>query len=95
MANGDKVHDGACAMNTKFVKENKLMGKTVILYQRLPSGEVGKQIGIYEICDTGCKNNVVDVWMPDLEQCHEFMKLVYEDGCKGKIFYQIVEDVDG
>lgn len=86
MANGDKVHSGVCAMSDK-----RMLGKTVIVYQRLADGSVGKQIGIYEVCDTGCKSSVIDVWMPDIEQCQEFMNLVYEDGCRGKIFYQIVE----
>lgn len=90
MANGDNVHSGACAMHDK-----KLLGATVIIYQRLPDGSTGKQLGIYEVCDTGCKENVVDVWMLDLEECQEFMDLVYEDGCKGNIFYQVVEDSEG
>lgn len=86
MANGEKVHTGACAMS-----DRKLLGKTVILYQRLPDGKIGKILGYYIVCDTGCKKNVIDVWMPDMDSCQEFMNLVYEDGCKGKIFYQIVE----
>lgn len=91
MANGEEVHTGACALNSKVVKEGDLMGKTLILYQRLPGDNVGKVLGYFIICDTGCKKGVVDVWLPDLNQCQEFMNLVYEDGCKGKIFYQIVE----
>lgn len=86
MANGEEVRTGACAVNDK-----NLIGKTLVMYQRKSDGTVGDVIGIYEICDTGCKEGVVDVWMPTLEQCQEFMNLVYEDGCKGKIFYQIVE----
>lgn len=90
MANGEEVRTGACA-----VSDRSLIGKTLVMYQRLPDGSVGNIIGYFEICDTGCKQGVVDVWMPDLEECQEFMNLVYEDGCKGKIFYQIIEDAEG
>lgn len=31
-------------------------------------------------------------WLEDLEQCQKFMNKVYEDGCKGKKFYQIVDE---
>lgn len=91
-ASGQKVRTGLCAMNSKVVKEQGLMGKNVALYQRLPDGEKGKLIGVYEIADTGCKKNVIDVWMPDLNRCQEFMNLVYEDGCKGKIYYEVIEN---
>lgn len=91
-ASGLPVQDGICAMNKKVVKEQKLMGKYVALYQRLPDGTVGKEIGIYLIADTGCKKTVIDVWQPNLEQCQLFMNTVYEDGCKGKIYYQILTE---
>lgn len=91
-ASGLPVQAGVCAMNKQVVKEQNLMGKYVVLFQRLPDGTAGKEIGTYLIADTGCKKNVVDVWCSDLEKCKEFMNLVYEDGCKGKIFYQIVEE---
>lgn len=89
MANGEKVHDGACAMNSR-----KYLGKTVVMYQRLPSGAVGKLIGTYTVEDTGCKKHVVDVWCSDLGKCQEFMNLVYEDGCKGKVYIEIKETED-
>lgn len=89
MANGEEVRSGTCA-----VSDRKMIGKTLVMYQRRPDGTVGKMIGIYEICDTGCKKGVVDVWQPDLNECQNFMNLVYEDGCKGKIYIQILE-VDG
>lgn len=90
-ASGLPVQDGICAMNRKLVKENDLFGKYVVLYQRLPDGSVGEEIGTYLIADTGCKKTVVDVWCSDLKKCQEFMNRVYEDGCKGKIYYQIME----
>lgn len=89
MSNGEEVRSGTCA-----VSDRKMIGKTLIMYQRRPDGTVGKMIGIYEICDTGCKKGVVDVWQPDLTECQNFMNLVYEDGCKGKVYIQILE-VDG
>lgn len=85
-ASGQQVRHGICAMHDK-----ELIGKTVIIYKRLPDGSIGETIGIYEVLDTGCKKNVVDVWCEDLEECQEFMNKVYEDGCKGKIWIQIIE----
>ena len=90
MANGEEVRKGACAMS-----DRNMIGKTLIMYQRLPDGSVGSMIGIYDICDTGCKKGVVDVWCPDLTECQEFMNQVYEDGCKGKVYIQILEEVKG
>jgi len=84
MASGQEVFDGACAMSDK-----SLLGKTVVMYQRLPSGAIGKYIGTYVVLDTGCKKGVVDVWRSDLKECQEFMNLVYEDGCKGKIWIEV------
>lgn len=71
--------------------DKELLGKTVIIYKRLPDDSIGNAIGIYEVLDTGCKKNVVDVWCEDLEECQEFMNEVYEDGCKGRIWIQIVK----
>lgn len=85
-ASGKEVRKGICATGNK-----ELIGKTCILYQRLPNGKVGKLIGIYEIEDTGCNKYVVDVWFPDLEECQCFMDRVYEDKCDGKVYAQIVE----
>lgn len=84
-ASGEEVRNGICAVSDK-----SLIGQILIMYQRLPDGNVGKLIGIYEIKDTGCKEGVIDVWHEDLEQCQEFMNLVYEDGCKGRIYVQII-----
>lgn len=84
-ASGKPVRKGICASGHK-----DWIGKTVIVYQRLPGDEVGKLIGIYEIEDTGCKESVLDIWMPDLDECQDFMNTVYEDGCKGKVYAQII-----
>lgn len=84
-ATGKYVREGICATgNSEWV------GKTVIMYQRLPNGNVGRMIGIYEVEDTGCKPTVIDVWKPQ-EKCQEFMNEVYEDGCKGKVYIQIID----
>lgn len=59
------------------------------MYQRLPSGAVGKMIGIYEIEDTGAMSeNVIDVWQ---QNSQAFMDEVYEDGCQGKVFIQVID----
>lgn len=90
MANGNKVHDGACA-------SNKYFGKTIVMYKRLPGDKLGDYIGTYTVEDKGAtkglKNGwVVDVWRPDLSSCQDFMNLVYEDGCKGNIYILVKED---
>ena len=83
-ASGEWTRDGICATGNR-----ELMGNIAVLYQRLPDGSKGKYIGTYEILDTGCKKNVIDVWCEDLDKCQEFMDLVYEDGCKGKIYVEL------
>lgn len=89
-ASGEPVRVGICASGRK-----ELYGKTVILYQRLPDGSVGKGLGVYEVKDTGCKENVIDVWMPDLDWCDNFMRRVYLNGCKGRIYVQVIEESEG
>ena len=73
-----------------------MIGKTAIVYQRLPGNKVGEMIGIYEIEDTGTtegviNGNVIDIWCPNMDACQDFMNRVYEDGCNGKVFVQLVE----
>lgn len=86
-ASGMEVQDGICAMSDKA-----LIGKYVTIYERLPSGAVGEEIGTYLIADTGCAKNVVDVWCEDLDACKKFMKRVYENDCRGKIYLKVWED---
>lgn len=84
---GAEVREGIVASSDK-----SMIGKTIIMYQRLPGDEVGKVIGIYEVLDTGAMStSVMDVWQQNLEKCQEFMNLVYEDGCQGKVFIQILD----
>lgn len=87
---GDKVRKGICGGCQAY------LGKTVVLYQRLPGDEVGEIIGIYECLDTGIgtKPNLIDVWCPK-DECQDFMNRVYEDDCHGKVFIQIMEDCNG
>lgn len=82
---GTEVRKGICATS-----DRSLLGKTAIIYQRLPDNEVGEIIGIYEIQDTGCREHVIDVWFPESE-CQDFMNRVYEDGCQGKVWVQIID----
>ena len=91
-ANGTDVREGICAGRDEW------FGKTIIVYQRLPGDKVGELIGIYESLDKGgteaIKNGwVIDIWQPDLEACQELMDRVYEDGCEGKIFIQVLDAV--
>ena len=92
-ASGEITRDGICAGKDEW------LGKTIILYQRLPDNKIGEQIGIYECLDTGGtpglkEGKVIDVWCQDLDTCQEFMNLVYEDGCQGHVYIQVI-DADG
>ena len=84
-ANGSEVREGICAMSDPM-----LIGMTAVVYQRMSDGSIGDYIGTYEIEDTGCSDNVIDVWCTE-EDCQGFMDKVYENGCKGKVFVQIVD----
>lgn len=77
-----------------------MIGKTIIMYQRLPNDEVGEIIGIFEIEDTGSakgarEGHVIDVWRPNVDECQEFMNRVYEDDCGGKVWVQFIDDARG
>lgn len=85
---GKEVRPGICASG-----DESLIGKTIIMYQRLPGNGIGKIIGIYEVEDSGCSDHVIDVWQQDLEDCQSFMNLVYEEGCQGKVWIQILEGI--
>jgi len=89
-ASGEMTRDGICAGKDEW------LGKTVILYQRLPDDSVGDMIGMYECKDTGGtpglkEGRVIDVWHEDLDQCQEFMNLLYEDGCQGHVYIQVID----
>lgn len=88
---GDKVREGICGGCKDYI------GKTIVLYQRLPNDEVGRILGIYECLDTGTgtegfqQGRVIDVYQPTLEECQDFMNLIYEDGCQGRVYIQIFD----
>lgn len=82
---GIEVQEGICASGNR-----DYIGKVILMYQRLPNDEPGELIGIYAVQDTGCASSVIDVWMPDLKACQEFMNRVYKDGCQGKIFIKVL-----
>lgn len=89
-ASGEYTRPGVAAAKRSWI------GKTVILYQRLPDDSVGDMIGIYEILDTGGTKGikggkVIDIWEPSGEAAQEFMNRVYEDGCQGRIYFQLVD----
>lgn len=85
-ASGEWVRDGICATGNP-----DYFGKTIVMYQRLPDGSVGELIGIYECKDKGCAKTVIDVWTEDIDKAQSFMDRVYEDGCKGNIYIQVIE----
>ena len=88
---GDKVHEGICGGCKEYY------GKTIILYQRLPDDGIGEIIGYYECLDWGPatqafqEGRVIDVYRSDLDRCQEFMNRVYEDGCQGKVWIEVIE----
>jgi len=85
-ASGEETRDGICASGRR-----EWIGKTVIVYQRNTDGSLGSYIGTYEVLDTGCKKNVIDVWCDGMPEAKKFMKRVYENGCKGKIYVQVID----
>lgn len=87
---GEKVRKGICGGCEAY------LGKTIILYQRLPNDEIGEIIGIYECLDTGTgtegfqQGRVIDVWMPE-DELQDFMDRVYEDDCHGKVWIEVLD----
>lgn len=88
---GDHVRKGICGGCEAY------LGKTIILYQRLPGDEIGQIIGIYECLDTGSgtesfqQGKLIDVWCEDMDACQEFMNRVYEDGCQGHVWIEVIQ----
>ncbi len=86
-ASGEPTREGICA--------GKWLGKTLVVYQRLPDGSVGDIIGIYECTDSGGQpikeGKVIDIWKEDLQACQELMDRLYEDGCAGRVYIQIFD----
>ena len=88
---GKPVHKGICGGCQAYI------GKTIILYQRLPGDEIGQILGIYECEDTGPSTDafkegrLIDVWCEDLDACQEFMNRVYEDGCQGHVWIEVIQ----
>lgn len=89
-ASGTPTRIGICATGKK-----ELLGKTVILYRRLPDNEIGDYLGVYEVEDTGCNTNVIDIWQPDLDSCQKVMDSVYEQNAAGRIYVQVIEGAKG
>ena len=88
---GYKVREGICGGCDAYI------GKTIVLYQRLPNDEVGEILGIWECLDTGIgtegfrQGRVIDVYKPTLEDCQKFMEEVYKDNCKGRVWIQVID----
>lgn len=87
---GSKVRQGICAASKSY------LGKTIILYQRLPDDTVGNILGIYECLDTGKgskafqEGKVIDVWKPNKESKDEFIDLTYMNNCQGRVWIRIL-----
>lgn len=82
---GTQTRIGMCASGNK-----ELIGKQIVVYQRLPDNSKGEALGIYTVEDTGCKENVVDLWYPECLS-DKVIDRTYENGCSGKVYIQIVE----
>ena len=88
---GEMTHEGICAGAKKY------LGKTIEIYQRLPDNSLGRHLGTFECKDIGNtkaikKGTCIDLWMPNMDMCQQWMNKVYADGCKGKIYFRIVEN---
>lgn len=85
-ASGHPTRAGICATG-----KPEWLGKTVVMYQRLPNNKLGQFLGYYEVLDTGCHKNVIDVWQEDEEDCQEFMNLLYKDNAQGHVYIQVID----
>ena len=87
---GKPVHKGICGGCQAYI------GKTIIIYQRLPGDEIGQILGVYECEDTGPgtdgfrEGRVIDVWMPE-DECQDFMDLLYTNNAHGKVWIQVID----
>lgn len=87
---GKPVHKGICGGCQAY------LGKTIILYQRLPGDEIGQILGIFECEDTGPgtdgfrEGRVIDCWMPE-DELQDFMDLVYSNGAQGKVWIEVIQ----
>lgn len=84
-ASGIAVRRGICAGSKKMI------GKTAIIYTRSEDGGIGEYLGIWEIEDTGGSDGirsgeVLDIYLPTLDECCEWMALT-----DGKIYAQIID----
>ena len=89
-ASGEITHEGICAGAKEY------LGKTIEIYQRLPDNSLGCHLGTFQCLDTGNtkaikKGTCIDVWMPNINKCQQWMNKVYADGCKGRIYFKIIE----
>lgn len=88
---GDRVREGICGGCRDYV------GKTIVLYQRLPNDEVGEILGIWECLDTGIgtegfqQGRVIDVYCPTMDDCQDFMDLIYTNNAHGKVWIQVID----
>lgn len=82
-ATGTQVRKGICATGRP-----EWLGKTIILYQRNDDG-IQDFIAVLE-CEDVCpdKPNVIDVWC---ENPQEFQDLIWEKGCRARVFVQVLE----
>lgn len=82
---GTDTRYGICASGRK-----ELLGRYVVLYQRLPNDSKGDCLGIFRVEDTGCKKDVIDIWCPK-EYQRKIIDRTYDNGSNGKIYIQVVE----
>ena len=82
---GTQTRIGMCASGNI-----ELIGKQIVVFQRLPDDSKGDAIGIYTVEDTGCKEIVIDLWYPKCIS-NKVIDKTYENGCNGKIYIQVVE----
>lgn len=88
---GNTVRPGICGGYGPYI------GKTIILYKRLPDNTIGECLGIFECLDTGTgtksfqEGKLIDVFQPTKEDVQKWADKTYEDGCQGKVWIQVVD----
>ena len=88
---GKTVRKGICGGYKPYI------GKTIILYKRLPNNTVGECLGIFECEDTGTgtksfqEGKLIDVFQPTKEDVQKWADLTWADGCDGKVWIQVVD----
>lgn len=88
---GKTVRKGICGGYGPYI------GKTIILYKRLPDNTIGECLGVFECEDTGTgtksfqEGKLIDVFQPTKEDVQKWADLTWADGCNGHVWIQVID----